>query len=56
MTSSIPDLERLYECGDILANAKGLSYKSVRLDVIVFLNFNIKFGSTKPSTSRSWPE
>jgi len=28
MTSSVPDLERMYECGDILANAKGLSYKA----------------------------
>jgi len=27
MSVSIPDLERLYECGDVLANAKGLSYK-----------------------------
>jgi len=27
MSVSIPDLERLYECGNVLANAKGLSYK-----------------------------
>ena len=26
---SVPSLERMYECGDVLANAKGLSYKSV---------------------------
>jgi len=25
---SVPSLERMYECGDVLANAKGLSYKS----------------------------
>ena len=30
MSVSIPNLERLYECGDVLANAKGLSYKAVR--------------------------
>eukprot|EP00092_Neocalanus_flemingeri_P016303 GFUD01017648.1.p1 GENE.GFUD01017648.1~~GFUD01017648.1.p1 ORF type:complete len:555 (-),score=208.42 GFUD01017648.1:251-1915(-) len=28
MSSAIPNLERMYECGDVLANAKGLSYKS----------------------------
>jgi len=27
MSVSVPDLERLYECGNVLANAKGLSYK-----------------------------
>ena len=26
-----PDLERMYECGDVLANAKGLSVKAVSL-------------------------
>jgi len=28
MSVAIPDLERMYECGDVLANAKGLSYKA----------------------------
>jgi len=28
MSGNVPDLERLYECGDVLANAKGLSYKA----------------------------
>ena len=27
---AIPDIERMYECGDILANAKGLTHKAVR--------------------------
>lgn len=31
MSGNVPDLERLYECGDVLANAKGLSYKAVNL-------------------------
>ena len=34
---SVPDLERLYECGDVLANAKGLSYKAVSLDYVWLL-------------------
>ena len=34
---SVPDLERLYECGDVLANAKGLSYKAVSLLDYVWL-------------------
>ena len=29
MSVEVPDLERIYQCGDILANAKGLSYKAV---------------------------
>jgi len=28
MSAAVPDLERMYECGDVLANAKGLSYKA----------------------------
>jgi len=28
MSASVPNLERMYECGDVLANAKGLSYKA----------------------------
>jgi len=28
MSVEVPDLERIYQCGDILANAKGLSYKA----------------------------
>jgi len=28
MSGSVPNLERMYECGDVLANAKGLSYKA----------------------------
>ena len=31
MSGNVPDLERLYEGGDVLANAKGLSYKAVNL-------------------------
>lgn len=31
MGEAVPDLERMYECGDVLANAKGLSYKAVRV-------------------------
>ena len=34
---SVPDLERLYECGDVLANAKGLSYKAVSLGYVWLL-------------------
>lgn len=26
---SVPDIERMYECGDVLANAKGLTHKAV---------------------------
>ena len=29
MSVEVPDLERIYHCGDVLANAKGLSYKAV---------------------------
>ena len=31
MSAAIPNLERMYECGDVLANAKGLSYKAVSI-------------------------
>ena len=27
---SVPDIERMYECGDVLANAKGLTHKAVK--------------------------
>ena len=30
---SVPDIERMYECGDVLANAKGLTHKAVRVFV-----------------------
>lgn len=39
MASSVPDLERMYECGDILANAKGLSYKAVKCPLYCFVEF-----------------
>ena len=29
LTMSVPDIERMYECGDVLANAKGLTHKAV---------------------------
>ena len=52
MSAAIPDLERMYECGDVLANAKGLSYKAVSEyvhsdSVSIFLCF-----STSQSTRR----
>ena len=31
MAATVPDLERMYQCGDVLANAKGLSYKAVSI-------------------------
>lgn len=31
-TVAVPDLERMYQCGDVLANAKGLSYKAHKGD------------------------
>ena len=32
--AGVPDLERMYQCGDVLANAKGLSYKAVSRDYV----------------------
>ena len=53
LTMSVPDIERMYECGDILANAKGLTHKAVgRLffdKTITPTSF-----STKQSMRRSW--
>ena len=33
---SVPDIERMYECGDVLANAKGLTHKAVGRLVLIF--------------------
>ena len=33
--AKVPTLERLYECGDVLANAKGLTHK-VEASIIKF--------------------
>ena len=30
--AKVPNLERLYECGDVLANAKGLTHKAHRAE------------------------
>ena len=40
LTMSVPDIERMYECGDVLANAKGLTHKAV--GGLVKLLFSIK--------------
>jgi len=35
--AGVPDLERLYECGDVLANAKGLTHKAHRSEYMEIL-------------------
>ena len=35
--AKVPTLERLYECGDVLANAKGLTHKVQLSDIKMLL-------------------
>ena len=37
--AKVPTLERLYECGDVLANAKGLTHKVQLSDIKMLLIF-----------------